>query len=277
MSSESKLLTSDTLPELELEATRTQQSINWIIKYLRGLAASTGGSAHVIQDEGADMPQRANLDFVGDGVWVLDAPGTDTTRVIIGEGGVGDAGADIRISGRSIQRAGAGVLLFSGSGALLAEYATITAALAASASGDLVRAAAGTYTENITVPAGVTLEGSGYSATIFAGTISLGAGARFDHGTAQLIGDDAGALYCLTVGATGTAYVGVDACVKCENSTGPAYAVKMTLGGNLRVAGDLLAEVGNEGYAAWVSSGNFYPDTGRHIGTTPLYPYWKEV
>ena len=275
MSSESRTLTSTTLPELQVEDTRTQRDLNWVIKYLRGLALGTGGG-HVIQDEGADMPQRANLNFVGAGVSLQDYAGTDRTTVSI-DGGIKNPGPDIRIIDDAVQRAGNGVLLFDSGGAVLREYDTIGEAIANVASGDKVKLAAGTYTENITVPAGVTLEGSGYSATIFAGTISLGSGARIDHCTAQLIGDDAGALYCLTVGATGTAYVGADACIKCENSTGPAYAVKMTLGGNLRVAGDLLAEVGTDGYAAWVSSGDFYPDEGRHIGTVALTPYWKEV
>jgi len=222
MSSESKLLTSDTLPELELEATRTQQSINWIIKYLRGLAASTGGSAHVIQDEGADMPQRANLDFVGDGVWVLDAPGTDTTRVIIGEGGVGDAGADIRISGRSIQRAGAGVLLFSGSGALLAEYAAITAALAASAVGDLIEPAVGVYNESFTVPAGRTLRGRGW-ATIIDGQIALGDGAIVQNLDNTHTGDAAGDIVAIVPPASGMAYV-IGCRVAGNNATGAGYA-----------------------------------------------------
>jgi len=106
--------------------------------------------------------------------------------------------------------------------------------------------------------------------------VTLDDGARLDCCTAQVIGNDDDALYCLAVGATGTAYVGNDACVKCENAAGPAYAVYMTAGGDLRVEGELLAEVGNEGYAAWVSSGKFYHDAGRAVGTVALYPYWLE-
>src|SRR4051812_47354756 len=42
-----------------------------------------------------------------------------------------------------------------------ADYPTVTAALAASSSGDTVIVAPGTYTESVTVPAGVLLDSSG--------------------------------------------------------------------------------------------------------------------
>ena len=43
MGSDSGTLTSDTLPELQPENTRTQRDINWIIKYLRKLAMALKG------------------------------------------------------------------------------------------------------------------------------------------------------------------------------------------------------------------------------------------
>jgi hypothetical protein len=72
------------------------------------------------------------------------------------------------------------VLLFSGSGALLAEYAYteagLAAAFAAAAAGDVVDLPAGTMTGDVTVPAGVTLRGMG-AATVIDGAISAAAAA----------------------------------------------------------------------------------------------------
>jgi len=51
----------------------------------------TGGSGggHIIQDEGAPLTQRANLNFVGAGVTATDDAGSDTTIVTIPGGGGG--------------------------------------------------------------------------------------------------------------------------------------------------------------------------------------------
>lgn len=48
---------------------------------------SGGGSAHVIQDEGAPLTQRANLNFIGAGVTAADDSGNDATTVTINAGG----------------------------------------------------------------------------------------------------------------------------------------------------------------------------------------------
>lgn len=89
------------------------------------------------------------------------------------------AGADIRVSGYRVSRAGAGVLLYSGSGALLREYAAdamgLAIALAQAASGDIVEIPAGTITGNFTIPAGVTLKGIGWNSVI-GGYVTLGVG-----------------------------------------------------------------------------------------------------
>lgn len=46
-----------------------------------------GGGGHTIQDEGVDLTQRTNLNFVGSGVTVTDDAGNDATVVTIGGGG----------------------------------------------------------------------------------------------------------------------------------------------------------------------------------------------
>jgi hypothetical protein len=94
-------------------------------------------------------------------------------------------GADIDISaGNVIQRKGTGILLFSGGSALLGEYAHsgagAIAALAATASGDVVELPAGTVTGDVTIPAGVTVRGMGW-ASIINGMVTLGDGSRLEH------------------------------------------------------------------------------------------------
>ena len=52
-------------------------------------APSAGGGGHVIQDEGVDLPQRANLNFNGAGVEAADDAENDTTTITIPGGVVG--------------------------------------------------------------------------------------------------------------------------------------------------------------------------------------------
>lgn len=125
--------------------------------------------------------------------------GNYATIAVTGGGSPPVAGVDIRVSGYQVSRAGSGVLLFSGGGALLAEYATIATALAAATSGDIVEIPAGTLTENVTIPAGVTLRGMG-AATVIDGAVRLGEGARLIDATASLADTDSDDLVVVTGG-----------------------------------------------------------------------------
>lgn len=49
--------------------------------------STSAGGGHVIQDEGLDLTQRTNLNFVGDGVTASDDAGNDATVVTIAGGG----------------------------------------------------------------------------------------------------------------------------------------------------------------------------------------------
>lgn len=60
-------------------------------------------------------------------------------------------------------------------GTILKPYKTITGALAVAPAGSLVRVAPGTYTEDLAVPADVTLIGSGQNATKIVGNVTAGA------------------------------------------------------------------------------------------------------
>ena len=121
------------------------------------------------------------------------------------------AGADIRVSGYHVSRAGAGVLLFSGSGALLAEYAAdaagLTAALAAMGAGDGVEIPNGTITGNFTIPAGGTLRGRGW-ASIINGYVLGGVNAKLDNCKVyQSVSTDNDIIGVIGPDAAGTFYV----------------------------------------------------------------------
>jgi hypothetical protein len=190
------------------------------------------------------------------------------------------AGADIRVSGYRVDRAGNGVLLFSGSGALLTEYAYteagLAAAFAAAAAGDVVDLPAGTLTATLTVPAGVTLRGMG-AATVIAGAVTLKGRLKACRVTRTAnSGDVLAGIVAGSVGDVGI--IDDDVIVDVQNSGGPAYAVYMVTGGDITVKeGDLLAEVGTDGYAAYVTSGAFRHERGAAKGTTALTPYWMET
>jgi hypothetical protein len=202
--------------------------------------------------------------------------GNYATLAVTGGGQPPTAGPDIRVSGYQVQRAGAGVLLFSGSGALLAEYATITAALAASVTGDITKFHAGTYAESFTVPAGTLLEGMG-DGSVITGAVTLKG--RLKACRVTRVSDSVDVLAGIVAGTVGDmGIVDDDVIVDVQNSGGPAYAVYMVTGGGITVKeGDLLAEVGTDGYAAYVASGPFRHERGTAKGTTALLPYWKDA
>ena len=137
------------------------------------------------------------------------------------------AGPDIRVSGYQVQRAGAGVLLFSGSGLVLAEYAAdatgLAAALAAMSSGDIVGDWVGTITGDFTIPAGGTLRGRGWASKIN-GQITLGAGAIVQTLDNTHSGDVAGNIIAIVPPESGMAYV-IGCRVAGNNATGDGYAV----------------------------------------------------
>ena len=90
MSSESETQITGNLPELQLETTRTQRDINWIIKYLQKLNVADDGRAHAILADGLTLPARPSLNFYGPGVRVWDDPSGDTTAIVIGPSGPGE-------------------------------------------------------------------------------------------------------------------------------------------------------------------------------------------
>jgi len=75
---------------------------------------------------------------------------------------------------------GSGISLITDSS--VSTYSTITAALAAASSGDIVRVGPGTYSESVTVPAGVKLQGGGFR-TIIDGAAATGTRIALSNGS----------------------------------------------------------------------------------------------
>ena len=77
---------------------------------VRSWSSVAGGSAHIIRDEGSDLPQRTYLNFVGTGVAATDDSGTNTTTITITSGGLNNIvedttpqlGGDLDLNGNVI-------------------------------------------------------------------------------------------------------------------------------------------------------------------------------
>jgi hypothetical protein len=93
------------------------------------------------------------------------------------------------------------------------------------------------------------------------------------------VSDSADVLAGIVAGVAGDlGVIDDDVIVDVQNSGGPAYAVYMVTGGDITVKeADLLAEVGTDGYAAYVISGAFRHERGTPRGTTALLPYWMDA
>jgi hypothetical protein len=78
--------TTDTIPTLSASLYDNLNRIRYRIKALETTVSGGTGGGHVIEEEGTPLTQRANLNFVGDGVFVTD-DGVDTTIVTISGGG----------------------------------------------------------------------------------------------------------------------------------------------------------------------------------------------
>lgn len=70
---------------------RTSYLINAVsaLKTQVANSSSSGGSGHIIQDEGVSLTARAKLNFVGGGVTATDNPGAGSTDVTINAGSFG--------------------------------------------------------------------------------------------------------------------------------------------------------------------------------------------
>jgi hypothetical protein len=159
-------------------------------------------------------------------------------RVLMGDspiGGIVGEGPGIDLLGPFVGLGGDTFLLYDDGGNPVAEYATLTLALAVASAGQVVITPAGTFTENVTVPAGVGVRSIGNN-TIIVGSITLGGNASFLASiTISLTVNQSGAIASIIGPPSGEAMVGDCNIVIVNNGAGDAYVIQM---GN----GDLIVK-----------------------------------
>jgi hypothetical protein len=168
------------------------------------------------------------------------------------------------------------IILFSSAVSVYAATnAGMAAAIGAASSGDTILVPPCILTSNFTVPAGVTVTGRSIEDVVFTGQITLSNGSTLELLTILRSKDQAGAAYGIVEGTGAITATAKNIRVSVQNAGGPAYALYMANGGTIRITdSELLAEVGTDGYAAYIASGTLYQYGGRALGTTALYPYY---
>ncbi len=147
-------------------------------------------------------------------------------------------------------------------------------AIAAASSGDVIVVPSNTFSDNYTVPANVSVVGISMVDVIFSGQITLSDGSALETLSIMRSENSAGAIYGIVDGSGNIAATLKDVIVNVANATGAAYAVYVANGGKISAYDTtLLAETGSEGYAVYLSFGDFYHYGGRAVGTTALMPY----
>ena len=203
--------------------------------------------------------------------WIPN-PAGDATQDITGHFNL--AGAYLyKINGVDINNC---IILFSGSSAIYANNDTgMAAAIAASGAGDTIWLSPCTLADDYTIPANVTVVGKSIEDVVFTGQITLSNGSALELLTILRSKNQAGAAYGIADAAGSITAQIKNIKVNVQNAGGPAYALYMANGGTIRVTdSELLAEVGTDGYAAYVTSGTLYQYGGRALGSTALYPYY---
>jgi len=165
---------------------------------------------------------------------------------------------------------------FSGSSVTLytRDSSGLSLALADSLGGDIIIVPPGTYANNYSIPAGVAVVGRSPNECIITGQVSIANGGSMESVHIFRSLDDASAIYGI-VGGTDANVILRNVKVDVANATGAAYAVYMALGGRIDAFDtELLAETGSDGYAVYITDGDFYHYGGRAIGTAALTPYF---
>jgi|WetSurMetagenome_2_1015567.scaffolds.fasta_scaffold08917_2 hypothetical protein len=172
---------------------------------------------------GSSVVIRSSSGGGGGTIPLPDTPGWNT----INNGST--AGADLRLTAGVMQRAGNGILLFNGGGAVLREFAATDAGLdlasAAAAAGDLVLLPLFTLAGNHTLTAGVHYAGSSRRGTILSGQITGAAGATLEHLSITRTANDANVLAALVGPAAGICYVTDCELAATQAGAGTGYAI----------------------------------------------------
>jgi hypothetical protein len=147
-----------------------------------------------------------------------------------GPGGVTEGpGIDI-VAGVQVGLGGDTVLLYDSAWNPVAEFTTVTLALAAATSGDVVVMPAGIFTEDVSIPVGVSLTSTGNNSKIVGAVTLLGHNSQLKSVVVELIGNSAGALIGVSGPPAGTGLVNDCSISVINNGAGDAYATQVNDG-----------------------------------------------
>lgn len=180
--------------------------------------------------------------------------------------GGGTMTGPLNLAGYGLREVMPGVITVNAAGG--ADYTTITAALAAAASGDTVYVWPGSYTGNVVIPAGVALVGAGAGVTLIIApsgsrgpTVTLGANTALSGFTVQGIdwtytliawaagGGGATIVDCALTMATGNpvAHYAIDATNWCAGNTG-----SLTISATAITMASVGADTGQSTYGVYI-------------------------
>jgi hypothetical protein len=174
------------------------------------------------------------------------------------------------------------IKLLSASGTLLAEYPVtsegLTYALSDAVATNIVELPACSITGNFVVGGGVALTGLSRTASVIVGSLSLGDLSSLSMLKVINIGSDSEdpvvAIYGADVPGLSVMY---NVMARAENDDGVAAALYLSCGSVNAIETELLAQVGDGGYATFVEFGVFIHYSGRAVGTVEGLPYWLET
>jgi len=191
----------------------------------------------------------------------------------LGTDGGPQAGVDIRVEGRTVNRKGNTILVYHANGATLTEQeataAGLTAALAEAANGDVIWLTPGTYTGTWTVPEGVGVVSLDDRTAIY-GPVTLSPDVYLKGISVRYTAESAGTVAAIIGPATGKAILN-DCHLEARNTgAGDACAIEMG-------AGELLvwscltegyATGGGAGYGIYAGAGTCTVQAGFTYGTS---------
>jgi hypothetical protein len=165
-----------------------------------------------------------------------------------GAGAPPTEGPGIDIIGFQVGLGGDSVLLYHNDGTPISEYATVALALADAGPGEAVIMPAIAFTEDITIPAGVSLSGVGNKSIIY-GTVTLGGSVSNVIGISIVVsGNSAGDLFAVQGPGSGTANL-FDVWISITNNgAGNAYGVLVD-DGDINVRNSIIYALSDSGDA----------------------------
>lgn len=179
-------------------------------------------------------------------------------------------GPGIDIADNKVGLGGDTVLLYHADGNPVSEYATIAAALAAASSGDMVELPPQVFTENVTIPADVRLNGHD---AVIVGTVTLSPNSVLN--TNIVIADSSASTLKGVIGPlSGTASIEQSIISVINMGTGDAYGVSAERWGNINARNCVvegLAYGGGDGYGGYASYGSLSAKFGWWSGSTQRF------